>query len=99
LVWPTDEDLGGQVPAWFAAERALNGDGLEREFREASGYIAAATLAGYDEQSPLDVGEPKCHTASIGEKRAKLIHSQDAREKWSITATPHAREASGNETA
>jgi hypothetical protein len=31
LVRPTEEDLGGQVPAQLAAERALDGDGLKGE--------------------------------------------------------------------
>jgi len=46
LVRPTEEDLGGQVPAQFATEGALNGDGLEREFPDAGWNIVAAFLAG-----------------------------------------------------
>jgi len=32
LVRPTEEEFGGQVPTQFAAEWALDSDGLEREF-------------------------------------------------------------------
>jgi hypothetical protein len=31
-VRPTEEDLKGKVPAQFAAQGTLNGDGLERKF-------------------------------------------------------------------
>ena len=48
-VWTTEEDLGGQVPARFAAEGTLNGDGLEREFLDAGWNVAAASLACHDE--------------------------------------------------
>jgi hypothetical protein len=49
LVRPTEKNFGGQVPAQFATELALNGDGLEREFADAGGHIAAASLAGHHE--------------------------------------------------
>jgi hypothetical protein len=52
LVGATEEDLGGQVPAQFATEGALNGDGLEREFISPGRHIAAALLAREDEDSP-----------------------------------------------
>jgi hypothetical protein len=42
LVRPTEEDLGGQVPARLAAQAALNGDGLEREFPDARLFILFA---------------------------------------------------------
>jgi hypothetical protein len=72
LVRPTEEDLGGQVPAKFATKRAFNGDGLKRRFIPTSGHIAAAPLAGDDEQSPLDSWESECHSLSIGEYEAKI---------------------------
>ena len=46
LVRPTEEDLGGQVPALFAAEGAFDRDGLKRKFPDAGRHIAAATFAG-----------------------------------------------------
>jgi hypothetical protein len=46
LVWPAEEDFGGQVPAQFAAQRAFDGDRLERELLPAGGHVAAAPLAG-----------------------------------------------------
>jgi hypothetical protein len=48
-VGATEEDLRGQVPAKFAAQRALHGDGLEREFLDAGRHIATAFLASDDE--------------------------------------------------
>lgn len=49
LIGATEEDLGGQVPALFAAQAALNCDGLERELPDARWDIAAAFLALHDE--------------------------------------------------
>jgi hypothetical protein len=49
LVRATQEDLGGAVPAQFAAEGALDRDGLKWEFLDARGNIAAAHFAGHDE--------------------------------------------------
>jgi hypothetical protein len=96
LVRPTEEDFRGQVPAQFATQGTLDGDRLERKLIPPGGHVAAAAFAGHREQSPLDGGEPECHSTSISEIKAKLIHSQSARGKWSITAMPHAREASRN---
>ena len=45
LVRSPEEDLRGQVPAQFAAEGALNGDGLKGEFPDAGWNVAAALLA------------------------------------------------------
>jgi hypothetical protein len=72
LVWSPEEDLGGQVPAQLAAQGALNGDGLKWKVVPARWDIAAAPLAGDDEQSPLDCWEPECHLPSIGEHEAKI---------------------------
>jgi hypothetical protein len=44
-----EEDLGGQVPAQFAAELARDGDGLKGEFIPPGWHIAAALLAGHNE--------------------------------------------------
>jgi len=74
LVRATEEDLRWQVPAQFAAEGALDGDRLEGELLTARGYVAAASLAGDDEKSPLDGWESECHCHSVGEIKAKVIH-------------------------
>jgi hypothetical protein len=47
LVRATEEHFGGQVPAHLAAQAALNGDGLKREFLDAGWNVAAALLAGH----------------------------------------------------
>jgi hypothetical protein len=49
LVRATEEDLGGEVPVKFAAEWALDGDGLKRKFIPARRHIAAAPLARHHE--------------------------------------------------
>jgi hypothetical protein len=49
LVWPTEENFGGEVPAQFAAEGALDRDGLKRKFIPPGRHIAAAPLALDDE--------------------------------------------------
>jgi hypothetical protein len=74
LVRPTEEDLGGKVPAQFAAERALDGDGLKWKVIPDSGHITAAPLAGDHKLSPLDAWESECHCPSIGEIKAKVFH-------------------------
>jgi hypothetical protein len=38
----TEEEFRGQVPTQFAAQGALDGDGLEREFPDAGWNVAAA---------------------------------------------------------
>ena len=53
--------LRGQVPAQFATEGALDRDRLKRKFILARGHIAAAPLAGDDENLALDGWEPECH--------------------------------------
>lgn len=72
LVWPTEEDLRGQVPAKFAAEGTLDRDRLEREFLPPRGHVAAAPLAGDHEKPPLDGWESECHFLSIGEEEANI---------------------------
>jgi hypothetical protein len=67
LVRPTEEDLRWQVPAQLAAEGTLDGDRLKWELLDAGRHIAAASLAGDDERSPLDGWESECHCHSIGE--------------------------------
>jgi hypothetical protein len=52
LVRPTEEDLRWQVPAQFAAQWALDGDGLKWKVVPASGHIAAAFLALHGEGFP-----------------------------------------------
>jgi hypothetical protein len=49
LVRSPEEDLGGEVPAQFAAQGTLDRDGLKWEFPGAGGNIAAARLARDDE--------------------------------------------------
>ena len=49
MVRPTEEEFGGQVPARFAAEGALDGDGLKWELFPTRRHIAAAPLASDDE--------------------------------------------------
>jgi hypothetical protein len=61
LVRPTEEDLGGQVPAQFAAEGTLDRDRLERELPDAGWHIAAAPFAGDHEDLALDGWEAECH--------------------------------------
>jgi hypothetical protein len=46
LVRPTEEDLRGQVPSQFAAQGALDGDGLKWKLIPARLHIAAASVAG-----------------------------------------------------
>jgi hypothetical protein len=53
LVRPTEKNFGGQVPAQFAAKRALNGDGLKGELPDAGWNVAAASLASDDEALPI----------------------------------------------
>jgi hypothetical protein len=45
MVRPSEKNFGGQVPAKFATEGALNGDGLKRELPDAGWNVAAALLA------------------------------------------------------
>jgi hypothetical protein len=52
LVRPTEENFGRQVPAQFAAEGALDGDGLKGEFPDAGMHVAAAPFALHDEGFP-----------------------------------------------
>jgi hypothetical protein len=49
LVRPTEEDLRGKIPAKFATEGALNGNGLKWKFLDAGRHIAAASLACHHE--------------------------------------------------
>jgi hypothetical protein len=49
LVRPTEKDFSGEVPPHFTAQRALDSDGLEREFIPPRKHVAAAPLAGHDE--------------------------------------------------
>ena len=72
MVRSPEEDLARQVPAQFAAERALYRDGLEGEFPDAGRHIAAATLAGDDELSPLDGWESEDHRHSKDEDEANM---------------------------
>ena len=68
------EDLRWQVPAQFAAQGALDGDGLERELPDAEWHVAVAPFARDDELSPLDGWESECHRHSIGEDETKIVH-------------------------
>jgi hypothetical protein len=52
IIGSAEEDFRRQVPAQFAAEGALDWDGLKREFLYAGRHIAAATLAGHNENFP-----------------------------------------------
>ena len=74
LVRATEKNFGGQVPALFATEGTLDRDGLKRKLRDAGRHIAAALLACGHEQSPLYGWESECHSPSIGESKAKVIH-------------------------
>ena len=71
LVRPSEEDFGGQVPAKFAAEGTLDGDGLERKFLPASGHIAAAFFAG--DHEGLAARRRWEHGNIIGEYKAKML--------------------------
>jgi len=53
LVRPTEEDLGGEVPAKFATEGALNGNGLKGKLPDARWNIATASLACDHEALPI----------------------------------------------
>jgi hypothetical protein len=68
LVRPTEEDLGGQVPAQFAAEGARHHNGLEWELLPARRHIAAATLAG-DLEGLAATGSWE-HRDIVGEQKA-----------------------------
>jgi hypothetical protein len=85
LVRATEEDLGRQVPALFATERALDRDGLKWKVVPPSGDIAAAPLAGDDEQSPLNGRESECHSMSIGEVKAKVFHRPEPNQRTIVT--------------
>jgi hypothetical protein len=78
LVRSPEEDLRWQVPAQFAAEGALNRDGLKWEFPDAGWNVGAASLAGDDEQPPLDDWESECHCRSIGEIKTKMFTARSA---------------------
>ncbi|MGC9293631.1 MAG: hypothetical protein ACP5EP_13220, partial [Acidobacteriaceae bacterium] len=90
LVKPTEEDLARQVPAQFAAQGALDGDGLKRKFLTPGWYVAAAPLAGDHEVPTLDDWEAECHSLSIGEYKTKVIHRQGRR--WTSTLLLFARQ-------
>jgi hypothetical protein len=49
LVRSPEENLSGQVPPQFAAEGALDHDGLEREFLRPGGNSPVTVFAGDDE--------------------------------------------------
>jgi hypothetical protein len=66
LVRSPEEDLIGKVPAQFATERALDRDGLEREFPDAGWNVAAAPFAGNDEG--FAAYRAREHVAMIGEE-------------------------------
>jgi hypothetical protein len=72
LVWFSEKDLCRQVPAQFAAERALDGDGLKGEFIPTGRNVTTTAFAGHHEQSPLNDRESECHQMSIGEEKAKV---------------------------
>jgi len=72
LVRPTEEDLGGQVPAQLAAEGTLDRDRPKRELLDAGRHIAVAPLAGDDENLALDGWESECHRHIIGEYEANM---------------------------
>jgi hypothetical protein len=50
LVRSPKKDLRWQVPTQFAAEGALDRDGLKRELLDAGWHIAAASLALHDQR-------------------------------------------------
>jgi len=74
LVRATEKDLGGQVPAQLATKGTFDGDGLKWKVIPARWHIAAAPLASDHKLSPLDGWESECHSLSIGEVKAKVIH-------------------------
>jgi len=49
LVCPTEKDFARPVLPNFAAQGALDGDGLEGELLPPGWHVAAATLAGHHE--------------------------------------------------
>jgi len=52
LVRQTEENLAWPVLPEFAAQRARHHYGLERELPDAGWHVAAAPLAGHDEDFP-----------------------------------------------
>lgn len=64
------KDLGGQIAAQFAAERAGDHDGLEREHFHTRRHLTATSLARYDET--LAARNAAKHGNSIGEEEAKV---------------------------
>jgi hypothetical protein len=74
LVWSPEEYLRRQVPALFATERALNGDGLKREFLDARWNIASASLACDDEALPIS-GHLE-HVSMIGDKHDRRMNDE-----------------------
>lgn len=71
----TEDELGGQVTAHFAAERALGDDRLEGELTNAGRDVAAAALAGDDEAfSNCWALEHKWSMAKKRRKRKRHFH-------------------------
>ena len=59
------------MPAQLAAQGALNGNGLEREFPQSGRHVAAAKLAGHDEG--LAARWRREHGDTIGEDEANIF--------------------------
>lgn len=73
LVGATEEDLGRQVPTKLATAGALDGDGLKRKLLPTGRHIAAAFLAGHNENLAGGDAKFECHEEpSIGEQGAKV---------------------------
>jgi hypothetical protein len=66
-----EEDFGGQIPAQFTAEAALDRDGLEREILQVSWHVAATTLAG--DHEGLTIRRSLKHARMIGEYKANSL--------------------------
>jgi hypothetical protein len=52
LIDPSKEDLGRQIAALFATQRALHNDGLKREFGHAGRDVPEAFLASHNKGLP-----------------------------------------------
>jgi len=61
LVWPTEEDLSGQVPAQLAAQAASDRDGLERELLRPGGNSPVTVFTGDDELFAFLHHEPEAY--------------------------------------
>ena len=77
MVRSPEEDLCGKVPAQLAAERAIDGDGLEWKFLPTGRHITTASLACHHEGLPIS-GHLE-HAIIIGRYITNLVSTNTLR--------------------